>query len=203
MSTVAEWKSIDLRFGDREVFDNFSLRVDAGERVVLRGPSGRGKSSLFRLLLGFEHPDRGEVRFHDRRIDRESVWMVRRDVAFVPQQVGLGDGTVRDAAESILGFRANRGTSLDPGEFERLGLAKGVVDQAVSELSGGEGQRVGLALALMLRREVFLLDEPTAALDADSRAAVRQRFAELPDGCTVIVIAHDPGWSADARVVDL
>ncbi len=199
---VIEWRGVDLRFGERSVFEGFSLAVGEGERVVIRGASGRGKSTLFRLLLGFARVDAGAVFFRGREVDESSVWDVRRAVAFVPQRVPLGTGTVRAAVESVLGFRANR-AELRPEVFGELGLPAGILEQEAAGLSGGERQRVGLAVGLSLGRKVFLLDEPTAALDETSRALVLDRFCSLRGDCTVVVIAHDEAWSERARVVSL
>lgn len=199
---VIEWRGVDLSFGERRIFEGFSLAVERGERVVIRGASGRGKSSLFRLLLGFERVDAGAIVFRGRVVDEVSVWEVRREVALVPQQVPLGPGTVREAVERVLRFRANR-LGLETEVFGELGLDVGILEQDVAGLSGGECQRVGLAIALLLKRKVFLLDEPTAALDEVARARVVERFCSLPPDCTVVVIAHDEAWRDGARVVSL
>lgn len=203
VSAVVEWRAVDLRYGERWVFEGFSLRVEEGERLVIRGASGRGKTSLFRLLLGFERLDGGGVFFGGEEVGPESVWRLRREVVYVPQRVELGQGTVRDKVAGILGFRANRGIAMEVGEFERLGLTADILDRGTAELSGGERQRVGLALGLMMGRKVLLLDEPTAALDEDSRKLVRRRIDELSGNYTVIVIAHDEAWAEGARVVEL
>ncbi len=197
-----EWRGVNLRFGERMVLEDFSLTIGVGERVVIRGASGRGKTSLFRLLLGFERAAGGEVFFRGRRVNAASVWEVRREVAYVPQRVPLRSGTVRAAVESVLRFRANQ-VELRPEVFEELGLDGGILEQDVAGLSGGERQRVGLAIGLSLGRKVFLLDEPTAALDETSRARVVARFRSLPTDCTVVVIAHDEAWLDGARVISL
>ncbi len=200
---VIEWRGVTLGFGGRVVLRDFSLAVAEGERVVIRGASGVGKSTLFRVLLGFEAVDAGAVFFRGRAVDTDSVWAVRREVAYVPQAVALGAGTVRAAIESVLGCRANRGRDFDDRVIEDLGLARAVLGQDIAGLSGGERQRVGLAIALTLGRKVFLLDEPTAALDVESRRAVVGRFAKLPADCAVVVISHDEAWDPGARVVSM
>ncbi len=200
---MIEWRGVDLGFGARAVLQDFSLRIAGGERVVIRGASGAGKSSLFRTLLGFLPVDSGTVLFKDRVVDADSVWAVRREVASVPQVVALSEGTVRETTSSLLGFRTNRGCAIDARILTELGLGEGVLDQDGGALSGGERQRVGLAIALMLGRKVFLLDEPTAALDAVSRRLVVDQFRALPGDCTVVVIAHDDAWSEGFREVTL
>jgi putative ABC transport system ATP-binding protein len=200
---VIEWRGVGLRFAERGVLNDFSLRVAEGERVVIRGASGVGKSSLFRMLLGFSPVDVGAVFFWEREVDAESVWAVRREVAFLPQAVALGEGTAREAVVSMLGFRANRERVVTEQGFAELGLGEGILDQDVASLSGGETQRVGLAIALMLRRKVYLLDEPTAALDEVSRGLVVARIRALPGNCTVVVIAHDDAWTDGFREVTL
>lgn len=164
-----------------------------------------GKSTLLRLLLGFERADSGQVFFRGREVDEESVWAVRREVAYVPQRVPLESGTsmtVRAAVEGMLNLSANR-VVLSPKVFAELGLEGGVFEQDVAALSGGERQRVGLAVGLLLGRKVHLLDEPTAALDEASRKRVVERFLSLPPDCTVVVVAHDEVWSKGMREVSL
>lgn len=134
---MIEWRGVDLGFGDRTVLRGFSLRISDGERVVIRGASGVGKSSLFRMLLGFLPVDSGAVLFKEREVSAESVWAVRREVAYVPQAVALGAGLVREAVGSVLGWRANRGRELDERVLGELGLGAGRLDQVGAGLSGG------------------------------------------------------------------
>ncbi|ROP38418.1 thiol reductant ABC exporter subunit CydD [Saccharothrix texasensis] len=173
-----------VRYPGREALGGMSLRVAAGERVGLVGPSGVGKSTLLAVVLGFVTPASGRVLVGGvdlREIDRES-WL--RQVAWVPQRPTLFPGTV--------GENIALGSSGDVrGAAAEMGLA-GLVD-AEHPLSSGERQRVALARALVRdEARLLLLDEPTSRLDGGTEDAVVRATRRLVAGRTAIVVAHRP-----------
>jgi putative ABC transport system ATP-binding protein len=192
-----EFKDVSLRFGEKSILQGFNLKVVEGEKLLIKGPSGSGKSTLLRLILGFVQPDAGEVRIDGEPLKRENVWSLRRRMAFVPQELRIGSGKVRDFIQDIYGYRANQHLKYDEEEirarFEQFDLEPDKLQQDIRELSGGEKQRVGLILALLLDRELYLLDEVTSAMDADLRQKVIDHLARL-EGKTMIIVSHDRGW---------
>ncbi|MCA9529236.1 MAG: ATP-binding cassette domain-containing protein [Myxococcales bacterium] len=203
---MIEWRDISLQLGETRLFAGWSARVSKGERVRIRGRSGAGKSTLFQMALGFVEPDAGTVRVAGRPLTDDTVGEIRRQIAWVPQTVELGDGTVRQAFHDVVAFRANQ--ALDASEaqmralLERLALPSKTFEQPVSQLSGGERQRVAFAIAVLLRREIYLLDEPVAALDPHATAAVRRVLDDLGPETTVAVILHGDDWD-DYREIAL
>lgn len=195
-------ESVSLSFGEKEILNNLSLSVLRGQKVILRGQSGSGKSTLLRLLLGFAQPDAGVVRFEGRELTPSVAGEVRRSAAFVTQSVELGTGTVGKILEEWYSIGAFGDRPAD-GELkdalEKIGLSLGILEQDMQELSGGERQRVGLLMALLRKRSVFLLDEPTAALDTGLKKQVADLFLNDP-GITLIASAHDPVWFEDRDV---
>ena len=189
-----------LAFEGRSVLEDFSLRVEAEEKVVLAGPSGSGKSSVLAALLGFVVPAAGRIAVLGEGLDAKSVWRLRRSMALVQQEPALGEQTVKEWIEEPFAFRANealRGhlTRL-PDLLARLRLPETVLRQKGTDLSGGEKQRVALAAALLLDRPILLLDEPTSALDPDSRQAVYACLAGLR-GPALLMVSHDVGPALD------
>ncbi len=184
------------------MLEDFSLSIREGEKVVLRGASGSGKSTLLKLLLGFVEPEQGEVTFHGEKMSPEVAREVRRSVAYVSQAVDWEPGNVD---ETIREFFSIGAAGEVPSEtsirevFERLRLSPEALDQRIQDLSGGERHRVGIAIGLLLERPVFLLDEPTAALDASLKEAVADLFLNRDDW-TVIAAAHDPVWFEEREV---
>ncbi|XVS65308.1 thiol reductant ABC exporter subunit CydD [Actinosynnema sp. CA-299493] len=173
-----------VRYPGREALGGMSLRVAAGERVALVGPSGVGKSTVLAVLLGFVTPASGRVLVGGvdlREIDRES-WL--RQLAWVPQRPTLFPGTV--------GENIALGSSGDVrAAAEEMGLAH-LVD-AEHPLSSGERQRVALARALVRDgARLLLLDEPTSRLDGGTEDAVLRATRRLVDGRTAVVVAHRP-----------
>lgn len=208
-SQVHAIKIEDLRLTARGklLLDGFSLELAPEEKCTITGPSGGGKSTLLRCLLGFAAPAAGRVEVEGKRLDVRSVWRLRRRIAWVAQEPELGEGTAREAIERPFSYKANRAIR---GNLERTSeLAKrflldaGVFDQPVSRLSGGEKQRVALIVALLLDRPILLLDEASSALDAESRAAVRDYLAGL-ERTTILSVAHDPqNFALGSRLVEL
>ncbi|MEA2109776.1 MAG: ABC transporter ATP-binding protein [Pseudomonadota bacterium] len=194
---------IHLSFNGKKIIDDLSLAVDQGEKVVVLAKSGTGKSSLFSLVLGFIEPDEGEVFFDGRMIDEKSVWEVRKKIAYVDQDVSLGGGKILDLLDLVAKLKTN--IYLD-GFREQLQellqyfeLDKEVIKKDIEDLSGGERQRLAIIIAVLLQRDVFLLDEVTSALDKQLKKKVADFFVAREDW-TCLVISHDPVWLENPAV---
>ncbi len=185
---------VTVRYGTQSVLDRFSLSVEPGQAVTLSGPSGCGKSTALQCILGLCRPDAGHIRILDETMTAHTVWHLRRHLAYVPQEPDLGTGRVRDVLERPFVYRANQAQRprLDQLShwLEQVELPADVVSKLMTELSGGEKQRVALVGALLLDRPILLLDEVTAALDAGRR----QRVADVirATQATRLIVTHDP-----------
>jgi molybdate transport system ATP-binding protein len=184
-----------------------SLAVDAivqvapGEVVALIGPNGAGKTTMLRAIAGLLPLDDGHVRVNDMIFDDVSadvfVDAVDRSVGMVFQQYHLFPAM--SALENVaFGLRARGRGRREAREaaqawLERVGLAD-VAARRPSELSGGQCQRVALARALACEPSVLVLDEPLAALDAQTRADVRRDLRRFLDGFAgpCVIVTHDP-----------
>lgn len=183
------------------------LEVRPGGAAVLTGPSGIGKSSVLKAVMGFGAPDEGQVLIGGKVLNAESVWWMRRQMAYVPQEPRFGDGVVEDVLRRPFAYRAAGGRVFERKEalhvFEELGLDEGLMGSELRDLSAGERQRVAIALVLLLGRPVLVLDEPTSALDAKSREAVSRAIGKRDD-LTVLAASHDEHFLALAdNVIDL
>ncbi len=169
--------------------DGIDLRVRTGERVGLTGPNGCGKSTLLAIMAGLRPPDRGEVRIDGRRFYRRG----RPDldhgrVAVAPQfpEYMIAAGSL--TAEAAVG-------GLDVGSvLADAGLSAELAASPPLALSGGQRRRVALALATGSGRPVILLDEPTAALDADGRVRIWRMLDDLPPTAAVVIASHDEAF---------
>ena len=200
-------RGLTIRFGDTTLFEDVSLTVDRGEKVALSGPSGSGKTSILRCILGFLAPQSGAVSVFGRELSEKSVWHIRRETAHVAQEPELGDGTVGDILQRPFSYRANRHLKHAlvniPDLCELLLLPLSILDSPMTDLSGGEKQRVALISALLLQRPLLLLDEASSALDKDAARAVQRLLASLED-VAILSISHDDSWlSFSDRVVSL
>ncbi len=189
-------EGVALQFGGKVVIRDFQLRLQPGERVRLAGPSGSGKSSVLRLLVGLEKPDAGCIRIGGELLTDVSVWKLRQRLAYVSQEAPLGEGRVRQALQDVFAWKANSEVSWEEGQiaarFEAFRLAPSLLDQEVEQLSGGERQRIALVLALALKRDILLLDEVTSALDAELKQIVIQHLGQQAK--TMLVVSHDAPW---------
>jgi NHLM bacteriocin system ABC transporter ATP-binding protein len=196
LSGSVEFSRLTFRYVSNgpPVLDNVSLRITAGEYVAIVGPSGSGKSSLFRLLLGFEKPESGAVFFDGKAIDTLDISAVRRQLGVVLQNGTLATGSIY---ENICGgvqlpleqaWEAARLAGLDADiKTMPMGMHT-VVSEGVNTLSGGQRQRVMIARAVARRPRILLFDEATSALDNQSQAIVSASLGNL--NVTRIVIAH-------------
>ena len=196
LSGTVELSRVTFRYASSgpPVLENVSFRITQGEYVAIVGPSGSGKSSLFRLLLGFEKPESGTVFFDGKAIDTLDISAVRRQLGVVLQNGKLATGSIYD---NICGgvqlpleqaWDAARLAGLDEDIKAMPMNMNTVVAEGVNTLSGGQRQRIMIARAIARRPRILLFDEATSALDNQSQAIVSTSLGNL--NVTRIVIAH-------------
>ncbi|HEX5230987.1 MAG TPA: ABC transporter ATP-binding protein [Bradyrhizobium sp.] len=191
------FNNVSFRYpGGVRVFDRFSLRLQAGQRVGLVGQSGGGKSSLFVLLQRFYDVQQGNITVDGQDISRVTQQSLREAISVVPQDISLFQRTIlenirygRPTATDDEVLRAAIAARCDFVESLPEGLATMVGDRGV-KLSGGQRQRIAIARAFLKDAPILLLDEATAALDSESEEAIREALGRLMRGRTVIAIAH-------------
>jgi putative ABC transport system ATP-binding protein len=191
---MIEYKNVGLRFQGKVIFQDVNFQIKSSEKVIISGKSGTGKSSLLHLLLGFKIPNSGSILFENRKINAEVVKTIRKKVAYVPQGVFIGRGIVEDLIKEILSLKANRCiASKSEKLFELLEfveLSSEVLQKRIESLSGGEKQRIAIVIALLLQRNIFLLDEITSSLDIYLKKKMTDYFLTKKDA-TVLLISHD------------
>jgi putative ABC transport system ATP-binding protein len=188
---VFRLENVTARRAGRLVLSDLKLDVRYGTTALV-GPSGAGKSTLLRLLNRLADPDSGTIAYRNRDIRDYDVLELRRQVALVPQLPALLPGTV---AANIAYGPGLAGRPCEVNEALTLaGLNETFADRPAGRLSVGEQQRVMLARALALKPAVLLLDEPTAALDQQTRSAVERTLTELRTRLSVslMIVTHDP-----------
>ena len=195
-ATVA-FEHVAFKYPDGQVvFEDFNLRLEAGEHVGVVGPSGGGKSTLFALLQRFYDAQRGRILIDGLDITRVTQESLRHAIAVVPQEASMFH---RSVAENI---RYGRPEATDD-ELLRAAIAAHcefieampqgfdtIVGDRGVKLSGGQRQRIAIARAFLKDAPLLLLDEATSALDGDSEEAIRAALRRLVRGRTVIAIAH-------------
>ncbi|WP_043539475.1 ABC transporter ATP-binding protein [Salinarimonas rosea] len=180
-------RDVTLSYGGEPVLEGAGVELDAGQFVSLVGPSGSGKSSLLRAVMGLQDISAGTI--ETPGLARDEIGILFQDDALLPW---------RSAVDNVaLGLRqrgASRAQAREEAEgwLERLKLA-GLGGRYPRELSGGQRKRVALAQVLALRPRLLLMDEPFASLDAIVRARVTQDVVNLveSEGIGVLLVTHD------------
>jgi len=186
---AVEVEDLVVRYGSLTAVGGVSLEADAGEVVAILGPNGAGKTTTVETLEGFRRPDTGLVRVLG--LDPWSDHTKLTNLVGVLLQRG-GVYPAMSAARAVHLFAAYYDNPRDPDELlDLLGL-RPVARTAYKRLSGGEQQRLALALALVGRPRVVFLDEPTAGVDPAGRTTVRDVIAALrADGVCVVITSHE------------
>jgi putative ABC transport system ATP-binding protein len=205
--TIIEARDVVLSFGETPALRGADLAVVEGELLAIMGPSGSGKSTLLHCLAGILVPDRGEIRFEDRRVDQlgetERSRLRRDKFGFVFQfgQLVPELSAQENIALPLLLNGVRRATAVAEARtwFGRLGL-DGLEERRSGELSGGQAQRVALARGLVARPRVLFADEPTGALDSLTGEHVMDLLvgAAREQGTTVLLVTHEPRVAAYA-----
>lgn len=181
----------------QHALNNINLEVEAGSIIALAGPSGGGKSTIFKLLLGFYKASGGQCSLFGQPLADYNLAVLREQIAFVPQEGYLFTGTIYENIaygrpdanneEIIAAARAANAhdfISRMPDGYETQ------VGERGTQLSGGQRQRIAIARALLKDAPLLLLDEATSSLDSESEQLVQEALGRLMQGRTVLVIAH-------------
>jgi phospholipid/cholesterol/gamma-HCH transport system ATP-binding protein len=197
---MIEVRDLKKSFGSNLVLDGVSLRIEAGESVVIIGRSGSGKSVLLKHLIGLLQPDAGQVLIDGEDIvgmNERELLPVRRKFGMLFQGAALFDSMT--VAENV-GFAFRRDRQMSASEIQRrVAAALEVVDlpdiedKKPSELSGGMKKRVGLARAIVYQPQIVLYDEPTTGLDPIVADSIDQLILRVRDRfeVTSVVVTHD------------
>jgi NitT/TauT family transport system ATP-binding protein len=183
---VLDVSDLTLGYGGEPVLEGANLRVEPGQFVSLVGPSGSGKSSLLRAIMGLQRPSVGTVTLG---LDRPDLGILFQDDALLPWRTALDNVALglRIRGQMRAAARAEAEAWLG-----RLGLA-GFGPRFPRALSGGQRKRVALAQVLALKPRLLLMDEPFAALDAIVRHRITQDLLDLVEGekISVLLVTHD------------
>ncbi|AVM56946.1 ABC transporter ATP-binding protein [Bacteroides heparinolyticus] len=185
-----------IAYGNNVLFSGFNLLLNKGEIVSISGPSGCGKTSLLNAILGFVPLKEGRIILNGILLNKESVDKVRKQIAWIPQELALPLEWVRDMVQLPFGLKANRSTPFSESRlfacFEDLGLERELYDKRVNEISGGQRQRMMIAVASMIGKPLIIVDEPTSALDSGSSEKVISFFRKQAEkGSAVLTVSHD------------
>lgn len=194
---IVELRDVFFSYLGHPLFRGLNLTVSRGHMLAVVGPSGVGKTSLLKLIMGFLQADRGQVLIDGHDVSTLDHADVLRAVAIVWQQAHLFNQTVR---ENLLLAAPQSDDDALQTACEQAGawsfiskLPQGldsVVGELGIELSTGQKQRLAIAQAFLKRAPVLLLDEPSSALDSESEQALVQSLLAIRQHCAIIIVAH-------------
>ncbi|MEQ1528283.1 MAG: type I secretion system permease/ATPase [Methylococcales bacterium] len=194
-----EFKNVCFSYPEQQhkALDKISFKIAAGERVGIIGRIGSGKSTLEKLMLAFYQPQEGAILIDDTDLRQIDPSELRRQIGYVPQDISLMYGSIKDNIALGANF-VDDAAILTAAEI--AGVSNFVnkhpagFDMPVGErgaaLSGGQRQSVAVARALLLAPSVYILDEPTNAMDNSSEEAFKERFSKQMTGKTLILVTH-------------
>ena len=208
--SVIEFDQVSKWFGNFQVLNRVSLRVESGERIVVCGPSGSGKSTMIRCVNALEPYQEGRLTVAGVHLtdDLKAINQVRQQVGMVFQSFNLFPHlTVMEnltlAPVHVLGLSAEEAKERAIQQLTRVRIAE-QAEKYPGQLSGGQQQRVAIARTLCMTPKVLLFDEPTSALDPEMVKEVLDVMVELArQGTTMICVTHEMGFAREVadRVV--
>ena len=198
-------RNISKSFNGVNIISNLSLEIPAGSKVAVTGKSGAGKSTLVNMLIGFILPDNGKITLLGMDVNEENINEIRENLSWVPQELNIDVRYVRDLLLLPFGYEKNKNNN--PSEktiinaLDIFGLKEDILSKDVSDISGGEKQRIFLTSSSLLKRKIYFLDEPTSGLDSDTKRKVIQYFLN-ECASTVVAVTHDQEWmdSSDIKI---
>lgn len=199
---------IYFNYGEKEVLKDFNMKIDEGNSVAIVSPSGSGKTTIVKLLLGFYRASSGKIIVGGQELNDDNVLNIRKKIAYVPQEPYLYNVSIKEnimygnlnATEDEIVLAAKLANIHD----FIIGLKDGYNTMVVGNgknMSGGEKQRIAIARAVLKNAPILLLDEATSALDNESEELVQKAINNVMKGKTTIMIAHKPQTIASADFI--
>jgi ABC-type multidrug transport system fused ATPase/permease subunit len=193
-----ELTGVSFSYGTVEVIKGINLTINKGDRIAFVGESGSGKSTLIDLIIGLYRPNLGEIRVGGDTLDESNLQNWRSQIGYIPQQIYLFDGTVKENVCFGRKFdKALMREVLKQANIFNFLEAKHGMDTLVGEggiqLSGGQKQRIAIARALYGRPEILVLDEATSALDDETEQKIMNEIYQISQDKTLIIVAHRLG----------
>ena len=190
-----------IAFGTEVLFSGFEMKLEKGETACIVGQSGCGKTSLLIAVMGFVPLYEGTIKVGGTLLDKSTIDLVRRQIAWIPQELALPFEWVKEMVSLPFELKVNRSVPFSEERlfmcFDELGLEHELYFKRVNEVSGGQRQRIMLAVAALLNKPLIVIDEPTSALDTGSTDKVLAFFRRQAEkGAAVLAVSHDKDFAS-------
>ena len=197
---MIECKNISLSFSDTILFEDFNLYVEKKENVCLSGASGKGKTTLLKILQGYIIPDDGHIQIENKTVSPSTIRQIRDSIIWIPQNINL---PVNNGLELIKLMNIRAKTDRIKNFAEELGLDNDIISKDFSIISGGQKQRIIISICLSLNKKIILMDEPTSSLDKKSIGLLINVIHSLQEK-TVLSASHNQQWiNSTGRTISL
>lgn len=190
---------------EQKIFDGYNAAFTMGKSYAITGESGRGKSTLMKLLMGFYRISGGSIRIGGHDIYELGLENTRKLIAYIPQEPYMFHDTVREnirngnpAASDEEIIRAAKKANAHDFILQLENGYDTILGERGNTLSGGQRQRLAIARAILKNAPVIILDEATSALDNESEQLIQQSINDMKDGRLILMIAHRPSTIATA-----
>ncbi|MCX7991856.1 MAG: metal ABC transporter ATP-binding protein [Proteobacteria bacterium] len=196
--SVAEVNEISVRYENTEVFKNITFKIERGDFIALSGPNGSGKSTLVKSILGLTKISSGNIKILGHPLEKFDQW---HKIGYVPQRLNLSPFFPASVYEVVkMGLQPVKKLSIGE-KIKRISNAlnllgiENIKEKNIAELSGGQFQKVIISRAIVSEPEFLILDEPTTALDPETREKFFEIISYLNQEkkTTVVLVTHDTG----------
>ncbi len=187
-------ENITLQFKDKVLYNNLSFHIKAKENVCLQGASGIGKSTLFKVLLGYQPIESGEIWIDGYLLNKENINTIRQKIIWVPQKFNM---SIQNGEELVHLLDLRNQLQKIKDFMRQLQLEDQLLYNPFQELSEGEKQRLIMATCLSMDRTILLLDEPTSSLNEDLIQVLIDLINKETDK-TILSISHNISWLDNA-----
>ncbi len=183
---------------NKEVFKGLNLSLAPGEKRLILGPSGRGKTTLFKLIMGFVPPGKGQILINGLDLKTARIQDVRQHLFYLSQDIDFPEMTTQALLGQIYQVHGMENQKAHLPWMDFLDLPGETLEKNIYDLSGGERQRLGLMVCFLLDRPIWLLDEPTSALDDALKEKILGHVEA--SSATVLIISHDRIWQNSPQI---
>lgn len=185
---MIDFKDISLSFHSKMIFEHFNATIQTGEKVGIRGASGKGKTTLLKTVMGLCRPDSGEIQVNQLLLNENNIAEIRKTITWIPQNINLPAQNGMQLVEWL--NLAPRVSSVNQ-YLNDLGLDHSFLNKSFLQVSGGQKQRIILAICLSMPKSILLIDEPTSSLDNDAIRLLINLLSTMK-GKTILAASHHP-----------
>ena len=190
--TPIEVSDVTIGYGEKDILQNISLTLHKGEKILLLGESGIGKSTLFKAIMKQQEYSKGEIKLFGEKVDSLKESSIFEHICYVEQNPVIFEGTIM---ENIMLGNQQKNQDYAMSVFRMMNLDKDGLDlhqhlkQDGANISKGQKQRISLARGMFQKKKIYLLDEPFSALDGENGALIEKSIMSNPEN-SVICISH-------------